>query len=169
MVIVLAAALALQTPPAQPVKPEDPGAMAPQTMWSGCLQAGSTPSTYGLNLDAGSAVAGPNGPVSLGDPFVAARGQPGEARRRRPRREARSMVKGKALVARRSRAPRRAQARSAGGGTRRPRGPAAGPIDICATCACSPSPMPGPASHRRLGAKLALRDRSERLLRRAER
>ena len=70
MVIVLAAALALQTPAAQPVKPEDPGAMAPQTTWSGCLQAGSTPSTYRLNLDAGSAVAGPNDPVSLGDPFV---------------------------------------------------------------------------------------------------
>ena len=69
MVIVLAAALALQTP-AQPVKPEDPGAMAPQTAWSGCLQAGSTPSTYRLNLDSGSAVAGPSDPVSLGDPFV---------------------------------------------------------------------------------------------------
>src|SRR6188768_849010 len=69
MVIVLAAALALQTP-AQPVKPEDPGAMAPQTTWSGCLQAGSTPSTYRLNLDSGSAVAGPSDPVSLGDPFV---------------------------------------------------------------------------------------------------
>src|SRR6187200_2364050 len=70
MVIVLAAALALQTPAAQPVKPEDPGAMAPQTTWSGCLQAGSTPSTYRLNLDSGSAVAGPSDPVSLGDPFV---------------------------------------------------------------------------------------------------
>jgi hypothetical protein len=70
MLIMFAAVVLLQSPPALPVKPEDPGAMAPQTMWSGCLQSGSTPSTYRLNLDAGSAVAGPNDPVSLGDPFV---------------------------------------------------------------------------------------------------
>jgi hypothetical protein len=70
MVIVFAAVALLQSPPAKPVKPEDPAAMAPQTSWSGCLQSGSTPSTYRLNLDAGSAAAGPNDPVSLGDPFV---------------------------------------------------------------------------------------------------
>src|SRR6187549_2388308 len=113
MVIVLAAALALQTPAAQPVKPEDPGAMAPQTAWSGCLQAGSTPSTYRLNLDAGSAVAGPGDPVSLGDPFVQLVGnlaKLGVADHVGKH----VTVKGN-IVARRSRASRRAQARSAGG------------------------------------------------------
>jgi hypothetical protein len=70
VLLTLAAAVLLQSPPAQPVKPEDPGSMAPQTTWSGCLQSGSTPSTYRLNLDAGNAAAGPNDPVSLGDPFV---------------------------------------------------------------------------------------------------
>jgi hypothetical protein len=70
MMIVLAAALALQSPPAQPVKPEDPGVMIPQKVWSGCLQAGTAPSTFRLNLDAGSSVTGPNDPASLGNPFV---------------------------------------------------------------------------------------------------
>ena len=70
MVIVMFAAVALlQSPPAKP-KAENPNEMAPQTSWSGCVQAGSTPSTYRLNLDPGSAMAGPNDTASLGDPFV---------------------------------------------------------------------------------------------------
>ena len=70
MLIVFAAAVLLQSPPAQPVKPENPGLMLPQKMWSGCLQTGSAPSTFRLNLDPASSVAGPNDPASLGNPFV---------------------------------------------------------------------------------------------------
>lgn len=63
--------LALLLAPAQDAqKPEDPGAMAEETTWSGCVQAGSVPSTYRLNLDEGTAVAGPDDPASLGEPFV---------------------------------------------------------------------------------------------------
>src|SRR4029453_18064770 len=39
-------------------------------VWTGCLQAGSTPSAFRLTLDPGTAVAGPDDPASLGDPFV---------------------------------------------------------------------------------------------------
>ena len=67
---MLAIVLLLQAPAAEPLKPEDPGRLAEQKTWVGCVQAGSVPSTYRLNLDPGTAVAGPDDPVSLGDPFV---------------------------------------------------------------------------------------------------
>jgi hypothetical protein len=60
----------LQQAPAPAVPPEDPGKMQEQKLWTGCLQAGSTPSAYRLTLDPGTAVAGPADPASLGDPFV---------------------------------------------------------------------------------------------------
>jgi hypothetical protein len=60
----------LQAAPAQTVKPEDPGEMSTPKTFTGCLQAGSAPATYRLNLDEGTAVAGPNDPASLGNPFV---------------------------------------------------------------------------------------------------
>jgi len=70
LLLTLAVSALLQSPPATPVKPEDPNVMLPQKVWSGCLQAGSAPSTFRLNLDAGSAIAGPSDPASLGNPFV---------------------------------------------------------------------------------------------------
>jgi hypothetical protein len=60
----------LQQTPAPATPPEDPGKMQAQKIWTGCLQAGSTPSAFRLTLDPASAVAGPNDPASLGDPFV---------------------------------------------------------------------------------------------------
>jgi hypothetical protein len=69
-VLILALVVLLQTPPAQGVTPEDPGKLAEVKSWSGCLQAGSAPSTYRLNLDLGTEVAGPDDPASLGDPFI---------------------------------------------------------------------------------------------------
>jgi hypothetical protein len=60
----------LQQAPAPAVPPEDPGKMQERKVWTGCLQAGSTPSAYRLTLDPGTAVAGPDDPASLGDPFV---------------------------------------------------------------------------------------------------
>jgi hypothetical protein len=54
----------------QQPKPENPAEMAPQTSWVGCVQAGSAPATFRLNLDEGTAVAGPGDPVSLGEPFI---------------------------------------------------------------------------------------------------
>jgi hypothetical protein len=60
----------LQTPPPQAAKPENPGEMLARTSWTGCLQSGTTPSSYRLNLDAGTAVAGPDDPASFGGPFV---------------------------------------------------------------------------------------------------
>lgn len=68
--VTLTIALLLQLPPTQTAKPENPGDMVPRKAWAGCLQAGSAPSSYRLNLDPGTGVAGPNDPVSLGDPFV---------------------------------------------------------------------------------------------------
>jgi hypothetical protein len=59
-----------QAAPAPAVPPEDPGKMQEQKVWTGCLQAGSTPSAFRLTLDPGTAVAGPDDPASLGDPFV---------------------------------------------------------------------------------------------------
>jgi hypothetical protein len=59
-----------QAAPAPAVTPEDPGKMQEQKIWTGCLQAGSTPSAYRLTLDPGTAVSGPDDPASLGDPFV---------------------------------------------------------------------------------------------------
>ena len=53
-----------------PSAPEDPGKMQERKVWTGCLQAGSTPSAFRLTLDPGTAVAGPDDPASLGDPFV---------------------------------------------------------------------------------------------------
>jgi hypothetical protein len=67
---MLSLVLLLQAPAAEPPKPEDPGKMVEQKTWVGCVQAGSVPSTYRLNLDPGTAVAGPDDPVSLGEPFV---------------------------------------------------------------------------------------------------
>jgi hypothetical protein len=69
-VLLLIVAMLLQAPAAQPVTPEDPGKMVEQKTWTGCVQAGSVPSTYRLNLDQGTAVAGPDDPASLGSPFV---------------------------------------------------------------------------------------------------
>ncbi len=68
--LLLTLVMLLQAPPDQAPKPESPGAMAEETTWSGCVQAGSVPSTYRLNLDEGTAVAGPDDPASLGEPFV---------------------------------------------------------------------------------------------------
>ena len=67
---MLTLVLLLQAPAAEPLKPEDPGKLVEQKTWVGCVQAGSVPSTYRLNLDPGTAVVGPDDPVSLGDPFV---------------------------------------------------------------------------------------------------
>lgn len=69
-VLTIALALWLQSAPAQKPKAENPAEMVPQTSWVGCVQAGSTPSTFRLNLDKGTAIAGPGDPASLGDPFV---------------------------------------------------------------------------------------------------
>lgn len=68
MLILVAAVVLLQaqTPP----KPENPAEMAPQTTWVGCVQAGSAPATFRLNLDPGSAIATPADPASLGEPFI---------------------------------------------------------------------------------------------------
>lgn len=68
--LLLTLVMLLQAPPDQAPKAESPGEMAEETTWSGCVQAGSVPSTYRLNLDEGTAVAGPDDPASLGDPFV---------------------------------------------------------------------------------------------------
>jgi hypothetical protein len=54
----------------QQPKPENPAEMAPQTSWVGCVQAASAPATFRLNLDPGTAVAGPGDPASLGSPFI---------------------------------------------------------------------------------------------------
>jgi hypothetical protein len=59
-----------QAAPAPTVTPEDPGKMQERKVWTGCLQAGTTPSAFRLTLDPDSAVAGPDDPASLGDPFV---------------------------------------------------------------------------------------------------
>jgi hypothetical protein len=59
-----------QAAPAPAVPPEDPGKIQERKVWTGCLQAGSTPSAFRLTLDPGTAVAGPDDPASLGDPFV---------------------------------------------------------------------------------------------------
>jgi hypothetical protein len=59
-----------QAAPAPAVTPEDPARMEERRVWTGCLQAGSTPSAFRLTLDPGTAVAGPADPASLGDPFV---------------------------------------------------------------------------------------------------
>jgi ketosteroid isomerase-like protein len=58
------------TPITAEEKQEDPGEMTRQTTWTGCLQAASAGFTYRLNLDPGTAFAGPNDPASLGTPFV---------------------------------------------------------------------------------------------------
>jgi hypothetical protein len=63
-------ALLQQAAPAPATAPEDPGKVQEPKVWTGCLQAGSTPSAFRLTLDPGTAVAGPNDPASLGDPFV---------------------------------------------------------------------------------------------------
>jgi hypothetical protein len=77
MVFTLILVSLLQQPvPAPAVTPEDPGKMQEQQVWTGCVQAGSTPSAYRLTLDPGTAVAGPNDPASLGDPFVQLLGGP---------------------------------------------------------------------------------------------
>jgi hypothetical protein len=68
--LLLTIVLLLQTPATEPLTPEDPGKMVEQKTWVGCVQAGSVPSTYRLNLDPGTAVAGPDDPASLGSPFV---------------------------------------------------------------------------------------------------
>jgi hypothetical protein len=68
--LILAVSLWLQAAAPQQPKPENPAEMVPQNAWVGCVQAGSTPSTYRLNLDEGTAVAGPGDPASLGSPFV---------------------------------------------------------------------------------------------------
>jgi hypothetical protein len=69
-VLTIALALWLQSAPAQAPKAENPAEMVPQTAWVGCVQAGSAPSTFRLNLDNGTAIAGPSDPASLGSPFV---------------------------------------------------------------------------------------------------
>lgn len=68
--LTIALAIWLQSPTPQAPKAENPAEMVPQTSWVGCVQAGSTQATYRLNLDQGTAVAGPGDPVSLGSPFV---------------------------------------------------------------------------------------------------
>jgi hypothetical protein len=69
-VLLLTIVLLMQAPAAEPVKPENPGRMVEQKTWVGCVQAGSSQSTFRLNLDPGTAVAGPDDPASLGSPFV---------------------------------------------------------------------------------------------------
>ena len=69
MLTIALVALTIGVPLQQP-KPENPAEMAPQTSWAGCVQAGSAPATFRLNLDPGSAIAGPADPVSLGSPFI---------------------------------------------------------------------------------------------------
>jgi hypothetical protein len=69
-VLLLTIVLLMQAPAAEPLKPEHPGKMIEQKTWVGCVQAGSVSSTYRLNLDPGTAVAGPDDPASLGSPFV---------------------------------------------------------------------------------------------------
>jgi len=70
-VVLLAIALvALQAAAGQAPKAENPAETARPASWTGCVTAGSTQGAYRLNLDPGSAVAGPSDPVSLGDPFV---------------------------------------------------------------------------------------------------
>ena len=70
MVLILAAAVVLLQAQAPQPKAENPADMAAQTSWVGCVQAGSAPATFRLNLDDGTAVAGPGDPVSLGEPFI---------------------------------------------------------------------------------------------------
>jgi hypothetical protein len=69
MVLFAIALVALQAAGQAP-KAENPAAAKPTTSWTGCIVAGTTPGAYRLNLDEGSAVAGPGDSVSLGDPFV---------------------------------------------------------------------------------------------------
>src|SRR4029079_11032507 len=69
-VLILAAAVVLLQAQAPQPKAENPAEMAPQTSWVGGVQAGSAPATFRLNLDPGTAVAGPGDPVSLGSPFI---------------------------------------------------------------------------------------------------
>jgi hypothetical protein len=56
----------LQTAPVQGSTPAAPE----KKVWVGCLQAGSAPSTFRLNLDEATDAAGPDDPASLGPPFV---------------------------------------------------------------------------------------------------
>jgi len=70
MVLLVIALVAAQAAAGQEPKAESPAQTKAPTSWTGCVVAGSTPGAYRLNLDEGSAVAGPGDPVSLGDPFV---------------------------------------------------------------------------------------------------
>jgi hypothetical protein len=63
---MLALVLMLQTTPAPEAAPDAPA----KKSWVGCLQTGNTPSTYRLNIDTGTEVAGPEDPASLGSPFL---------------------------------------------------------------------------------------------------
>ena len=69
MVLFAIALVALQAAGQAP-KAENPAAAKPPTSWTGCVVAGTTPGAYRLNLEEGSAMAGPGDPVSLGDPFI---------------------------------------------------------------------------------------------------
>ena len=68
--LFLTLVMLLQAPPVETPKIENPATMIEEKAWKGCVQAGSVPSSYRLNLDEGTAVAGPDDPASLGSPFV---------------------------------------------------------------------------------------------------
>jgi hypothetical protein len=68
--VILILLAVLQTAPAQKPVAENPAQTAEQQTWTGCLQAGTAPGSYRLNLDEGTAVATPDDPASLGRPFL---------------------------------------------------------------------------------------------------
>jgi len=70
VVLIAIALVAVQAASSQAPKAENPAETRSATSWTGCMVAGSTPGAFRLNLDEGTAVAGPADPVSLGDPFV---------------------------------------------------------------------------------------------------
>lgn len=76
MLTLILVSLLQQAAPAPAITPEDPGKMQERKVWTGCLQAGSTPSAFRLTLDPGTAIAGPNDSASLGDPFIQLLGDP---------------------------------------------------------------------------------------------
>ena len=61
--------LLLQAPSGAAPAPEAPAGTTRANTWTGCVQAGTAPSTYRLNLDEGTAAVAPDA-KGLGGPFL---------------------------------------------------------------------------------------------------
>jgi len=60
----------LQSAPTQTPHTDDPKKPSDQKSWAGCVQAGSTPETFRLNLDQATGSSGATESTSLGAPFI---------------------------------------------------------------------------------------------------